>query len=176
MKKFLTMFGAAAVLLCGVLFTSCGAAAAVVDYYAGTYNNWYKYNGTATIPLGNSTDDAEDSAAIKNLEGVEFFVKFNPQTGLIVAVQASKDQNVELYNGLINTNMKVYMGGKKEYTAEQFGYYRWIALLGTGKFSQVPTPKIISNPEECILLDENNFKIQWKKVLRNYLINLLFPE
>ena len=173
MKKFLTMISAAAVLLCGILFTSCGAAAAVVDYLAGTYNTWYKYTGTATIPLGNSEDDLETSAALKTLEGVEFFVYFNPQNGLKVALQASKDQNVELYNGLVNTNMKVYMGGTKDYTAEQFGSIRWSALITTGKFVPATTPKIVSNPEECILLNAQSFKIQWKKVLANYLINLL---
>lgn len=173
MKKFLTMISAAAVLLSGILFTSCGAAAAVVDYLAGTYNTWYKYTGTATIPLGNSEDDAENAEALKTLEGVEFFVNFNPQSGLKVALQASKDQNVELYNGLVNTNMKVYMGGTKDYTAEQFGSVKWSTLLATGRFVPSTTPKIVSNPEECILLNAQSFKIQWKKVLANYLINLL---
>lgn len=174
MKKFLTKISLAAVLLCSLIFTSCGAAAAVVDYMSGTYDKWYKYNSTVSIPLGDSEDDSENAATQKTLQAAEFYVKFNPQSGLVVAIQASKDQNVQLYNGLVNTNMKVTIGGTKEYTTEQFGSGRWIALYATGKFDpQTAAPKIISSPDECILLNAQSFKIQWKKVLANYLINLL---
>ncbi|MBQ9626712.1 MAG: hypothetical protein IJR40_06010, partial [Treponema sp.] len=97
--------------------------------------------------------------------------------GFVVAIQASKDQNVDILGGLSEATVKVTAGGKKEYTLEQFGKGKWIALISAVPMSVSAEPKIISSPDECIMLDNlANFKIQWKKVLANFLLTKLLGE
>ena len=178
MKKFTKILSAAALILCGVIFMGCGVADAIKDTVEGTYDQWYKYNGTTKIdiPLGD-TDDENDSSKLHDLKDVEFYVYFNPENGLKVAIQSTKEQNIELYNGLFSTSTKITMGGVKKYPAENFGVAQWTALIATGKFDQANEPKVSANPDECITLDDfDNCKIQWKKVLRETLINTLLGE
>ncbi len=171
--KTLKLIFASALLLCAVFMTSCGSAA---DVFEGTYNQWYKYDGSARIPLG-AIDDETEGSNTSMLKDVEVYCKFNPSAGLIVAIQASKEQNIEVFNGLGTTTAKVIMGGKKEYTLEQFGKAKWIGVYSTVKLAKASEPKIVSNPEECITLDSfSNFKIQWKKVLANLILNKLLGE
>ncbi len=172
MKATRFIFAAAALLCVAAFFSSCGSTE---DVFSGTYNKWYKYNGsTSSILLGSSEDD---SAASKTLKSVELFCKFNPTSGFVVAIQASKDQNVDILGGLSEAAVKVTAGGKKEYTLEQFGKGKWIALISAVPMSVSAEPKIISSPDECIMLDNlDNFKIQWKKVLANFLLTKLLGE
>ena len=178
MKKFTKILGAAALLLCGLMITGCGVADAIKEQLEGTYDEWYKYNGNTTIdiPLG-ASDEAEDSAKTYDLKSVEFYVYFNTTTGLKVAVQSTKEQNIELYNGLFSTSTELTMGGVQTYPIETFGVAKWTALIATGYFVQSSEPKISSNPEECIKLDDfDKCKIQWKKVLKQTLLNTLLGE
>ena len=177
MKKFLTMFGAAAVLLCGILFTSCSNgsdnsnanAIGLQTIITSTYGKWYKYSGSKTIKIPLSDVDDENASSQKHeLQNVDVYVYFQPDTGLKVAVQAEKEQNVEIFNGLLTQSVNVTMGGVKQYDADKFG---------SGKFTASDTPKIVAHPDQCIKLDDfADYKIQWKKVLTNVLINYLLGE
>lgn len=172
MKAIRIIFAAA--LLCAAAFLT-GCSNGDADPFAGTYDKWYKYNGsTSTILLGSSEDD---SSASKTLKSVELYCKFNPTSGLIVAIQASKDQNVDILGGLTSTTVQVIAGGKKEYSAAQFGRGKWIVVLSAVPMSASSEPKVISSPDQCIMLDNlDNFKIQWKKVLANFLLQKLLGE
>ena len=186
MKKFLTMISAAAVLLCGILFTSCSNgsdnsnanAIGIQTIISSTYGQWYKYSGSKTIKIPLSDRDDEDASSQKHeLKDVDVYVWFKPDTGLKIAVQAQKEQNVEVFNGLLTQSVNVTMGGVKEYGPESFGSVRWTALILAGKFTATTAPKIVTNPDECIKLDDfADYKIQWKKVLTNILINYLLGE
>ena len=172
MKKIRLLFAALALVFCAALVTGCGSAAD--DLFSGTYDQWYKYNGTTTIPLSSADDDSSQTSTLKS---VEVYCKFDPSSGLKVAIQASKAQNLEIFNGLATQTVNVTMGGTKDYTLEQFGSGKWSALYLTGKFEKSSTPKIVSSPSECILLDNfENYKIQWKKVLANFILNNLLGE
>ena len=172
-------FFAAALCFCALFMTACsssGSDSGIESLFAGTYNQWYKYNGSAQIPLGAADDDTEGSNT-SLLKSVELYCKFNPAAGLTIAVQASKEQNIEVFNGLGTTTANVTMGGTKEYGLDKFGMAKWIAVYSAVNLKSSSTPKIVSNPDECIKLDNfDNFKIQWKKVLANLLVNKLLGE
>lgn len=174
MKAIRFIFAAATLFCAAAIFSSCSGTG-TEDVFSGTYNKWYKYTGsTSTILLGSSEDD---SSASKTLKNVEMFCKFDPSSGLIVAVQAAKDQNVDIFGGLTEATVKVTAGGKKEYSLEQFGKGKWIAVMSTVPLTVSSAPKVITSPEECIMLDNlADFKIQWKKILANYLLTKLLGE
>ncbi len=165
----------AALIFTAAVFVSCGGSDTVQDLYGGTYNQWYKYNGSQnTILLGSSEDD---SSARTTLKSIEVYCKFDPSSGFIVALQAATSQNVDIFGGLSEASVKVIAGGKKEYTLAQFNLVKWIALYTTVPLTKASTPKIISDPDSCIMLDNiDNFKIQWKKVLVNILLTKLLGE
>ena len=172
MKTVKSIF-AAALCFCALFMTSCGSAG---DVFEGTYNQWYKYDGSAKIPLG-AIDDETEGSNTSVLKDVEVYCKFNPSSGLTVALQASKEKNIDVFNGLGTTSVNMIMGGKKEYSLEQFGKGKWIAVYSTVKLVKADAPKVVTNPDECITLDSfDNFKIQWKKVLANLLVNKLLGE
>ncbi len=178
MKKFTKILGAAALLLCGLMITGCGAAEAIKEQLESTYDQWYKYNGTTKIdiPLGD-TDDENDSSKLHDLKDVEFYVYFNATDGLKVAIQTTKQDNVELLNGLIEQTVDVTIGGVKEYPVESFGKAKWTSLTAIVPLKAVSAPKIVTSPDECVKLDNiKNYKIQWKKVLKKTLINTLLGE
>lgn len=172
MKKYVKLFVAAAVLLCGLVLTGCG----VKDYVEQTYDTWYQYeyDGSAIkIPLG--ATDGEDAQTLKYLEDVEFYVLYNPDEGLTVAIQADTQQNIEIFNGLGSIPTEITTGGSHTFNSNEFGKVLWstLVLLPTG-LEESTTPKIVSNPDECVKLDNfANIKIQWKKVLATYLVNFL---
>ena len=172
MKAKHYVFAAAAILLCATFFSACGSAAD--DLLGGTYNQWYKYNGTAEISFGTSDDDnADESGKLKN---VEVYFRFNPSTGLTVALQASRNQNVTVL-GVAETDVDLTIGETKDYTLEQFGQGKWMLLYSTGKLEKTGTPKVVSDPDSCIKLSSiNDFKFQWKKVLANFILNNLLGE
>lgn len=177
MKKYVKIFAAVAVILAGVIVTGCGAAQALIEQIEATYDTWYKYNGTLNIPLGNS-DATESDTKLDDLKNAEVFVYFNKEDGLKVAVQATSVQDVELLNGWISTTQDVHVGGTK--TFDSFDSIKWTLLIESGKFTESSEPEISSGTGTCIQLigDDNsqNITIQWKKVLKNYLVNLAFPD
>ena len=170
MKKFLTIMTAATVLLCSTVLTSCGAA----DLIAETYDTWYKYEKTVTIPLGTDIDATSTESEAHSLKDAELYVYFDPDDGLTIAVQSTSSQDVEMLGGLITQTVDVVIGGTKQYDNTQFGKGKWAALWASGKFQKASEPKVSSEPEKCVILagdDKRDFKIQWKKVLLNYLLN-----
>ena len=175
MKAIRSVFVAAAIFCAAALLTSCGSKDSFEELFAGTYNQWYKYKGSQnSISLGSSEDDSEAGKTLKN---VEVFCKFNPASGLTIAVQASTSQNIDVLGGIAGTDVKLTTGGKKEYSLEQFNQAKWIGLYTAVPMSSSGTPKIISSPDECILLDNlSDLKIQWKKVLAKFLLTNLLGE
>lgn len=178
MKKFSKILCAAALLLYGFMITGCGAAEAIKEQLEGTYDKWYKYNGNTKIdiPLGD-TDDENDSSKLHDLKDVEFYVYFNEQDGLKVAIQTTKEENVEMLGGLIEQKVDVTIGGVKEYTIDEFGKAKWTSLISIVPRQEVSAPKIVADPDACVKLDNlKDYKIQWKKVLKKTLINTLLGE
>lgn len=175
MKKFSKILCAAALLLYGFMITGCGAAEAIKEQLEGTYNQWYKYKSTVKIPLG-STDE-ENASEAHELKAAEIYVIYKKDTGLKVAVQTTSQQDIEMLGGLVTTTQDVYIGGTQEYDTNTVTTARWSALLLTGNFVKADEPEIVSGTGTCIILageDKTDFKIQWKKFLKNYLIgNLL---
>ncbi len=181
MKKIMKIMTAAA-LLCTVLFASCAVAEAVKESVNDSYKQWYKYkNGDKKIdiPVLDSTtadnDTTEESTT--KLKNAELYFYFDPDVGLKVAIQSTTQQEVQLLKGLYTTTMDVVMGEVKDYPLSDFGKGKWAALWGSGKIEKASAPKVVTNPTECILLGaENKPKIQWKKVLANYLLNKLLED
>ncbi len=181
MKKFLKIMTATAVLLCGLALTGCGLKQIVKETAESSYNQWFKYmsDKQIDIPLVASTSaDTEDAAeSTQTLKNAELYFYFNPDAGLTVAVQSVTTQDVEMLQGLLSTKVDFVVGSTKEYTLQEFGKYKWAALWGSGKVEEASAPKIYTNPSECIVLGgENQPSIQWKKFLRNYLLNKLLEE
>ena len=184
MKKIAKLF-AGLFIFAGIL-TLSGCA---FDW-TQTYNTWYKYNKASgldipIVDIAYADADADatiPSASSKIMENAEFYVKFNPDKGLTIAIQSSKDQSITLAGGLLETTATVVTGGSKTYDKKDFGKVKWITLYGTGLFTESSTPKVISDPDSCIILasddpnGENKFDFQWKKVLRTILIQKLLGE
>ncbi len=181
MKKIITIMTAAAVLLSAILFTSCGVAEAIKDTVESSYNKWYKYKSSSqiNIPVLNASDADSDTTteSTDTLKNAEIYFYFNPDSGLTVAVQSVTSQDVEMLNGLIGTTVDFVIGSKKEFSLNDFGKVKWTALWSSGKIEKASAPKIVTNPDQCILLDaENKPKIQWRKFLANYLLNRLLDD
>ena len=181
MKKIITIMTAAALLLSAVVFTSCGVAEAIKDTVEGSYNKWYKYKSTKQInvPVLSSSDTDDDSTAesTQTLKNAEIYFYFNPDSGLKVAVQSVTTQDVTMLNGLIGTKVDFVIGSTKDFSLNDFGKVKWTALWSSGKIEKASAPKIVTNPDECILLDGTNQpKIQWRKFLANYLLNKLLDD
>lgn len=175
MKKFTKILSAAALILCGVIVMGCGAANAIKEQLEGTYDQWYKYKSTVKIPLGSNDDDNSEQA--HELQAAEIYVIYNQSTGLKVAVQTTSQQDITMLGSLVSTTQDVYIGGTKEYDTNTVTPARWSVLLLTGNFVKSDEPEISSGEGTCIILageDKTDFKIQWKKFLRDYLLgNLL---
>lgn len=178
MKKFKTIIVAVTILLYGLMLTGCGAAEAIKQQLESTYDQWYKYNGNTKIdiPLGNQ-DDMNDSSKLHDLKDVEFYVYFNENDGLKVAIQTTKKENVDMLAGLIQQSVDVTIGGVKEYPINEFGKAKWTTLTTIIPLKEVSAPKIVTSPNECVKLDNlADFKIQWQKVLKKVLIQQLLGE
>ena len=178
MKKFAKIMTVAAVLLCGLMITACGAAHAIKQQIEGTYNQWYQYNGSTQIdiPLGD-VDDESDSSKKHDLKNAELYLYFDSSDGLKIAVQTTKQENVEMLGGLIEQTVDVTIGGVKEYSINDFGKVRWASVIAAVPLKQVDEPMISAHPEKCVKLENlKDYKIQWKKVLKKTLINTLLGE
>ena len=180
MKKLVKILSVAAVLLCGIMLTGCGATETIKEYVDSTHRTWYKYNGDSMpIPLSDDADaeTSETLDAKKNLEHAEIYVYYDH--GLTVAIQSTSQQEVTIA-GIINTTQDVVIGGTKKYTEEEFGSGRWTLLLAAAKFkAQTAAPKIVSDPGDCIIIggeNTKNYKIEWKRFLKQQLIETLIGE
>ena len=172
MKKLSKILIASAVLLCGLVVTGCGA----VDALKATYNKWYKYNGTYNVPLGTDADE-ESGAGLNTLKDAEFYIYFDEDEGMTLAIQSTSETDVELVKGLAKTQVQVTTGGTHQFPTVGAG--RWGVLMYSGNFVKSSEPLISSDPEKCIVLageDANEFKIQWKKVLANLILTRMLGE
>jgi len=185
MKKFLKIMTAAAVLLCGLALTGCGAAETiketVIETVNDSYNQWYKYSKQVNVPLLSSTVEENDETpeSTNKLKDAQIYVKFNPEEGLKIAVQSVTNQEVELLGGLYKQNMDIVVGDTYDVSLTKFGKKSWYTLWGSGKFEKDSAPKIITNPEECIIIGSDKApasKIQWKKFIANYLLDSLLDD
>ena len=171
-----------------VLFSSTLLLSGCMFDWTTTYDNWYKYKKAEglDIPIVDAANaEAEADAtgiASGTMKNAEMYVCFNPDKGLTIAIQSTKEQQIDIASGLLTTSVDVVTGGTKTYPKESFGKAKWMALYGTGLFEESKTPKVISNPSECIILasdengEANKFDFQWKKVLKQILINKLLGE
>ena len=179
MKKITKILAAAAVLACGMMLTACGAAETIKEIVDSTHRTWYKYSGTTSIevPLGDD-DSTETSSTSKNLKDAEIYIYYDH--GLTVAVQSKSTQDIQLFDGLVTKQQEIYIGGTKTYTEQEFGTGKWTALLAAANFKkQSEAPKIVSDKDNCIIIggdDAANYKIQWKKFLKQKLINALIGD
>ena len=179
MKKFTKILGAAALLLCGLMISGCGASDIIKEYLDSTHRTWYKYNGATnlTIPLG-ADDNAETSTTSKNLQNAEIYVYYDQ--GLTVAVQSVTQTDIDMLGGLVTSKQDVVVGGSKKYSEEDFGTGKWSLLLAAANFTpQSSAPKIVSDPNSCVIIggdEAPNYKIQWKKFLKEKIADLLLGE
>lgn len=176
MKKLSIMISTAMLLLCGFVFSGCGLKEVVAD----SYDTWYKYKSDKQldIPIAPATSD-EDSDTGMNLQNAEIYVFYNQDNGLTLAVQSETKQTVSLLQGFYEQEMSIVVGGTKEYPVETFGKIKWTALWSSGKLEKASEPLIHSAPDKCIVIGGDkaaDAKIQWKKVLANYLLNSVLEE
>ena len=183
MKKYVKVIAIAAVLLSGLMLAGCAAAQTiketVIENVNDSYNKWYKYKSKKQIDIPIASTSASDDEDISKLENAEIYVCFNPDKGLTVSIQSETTQTVELLKGLYQQEMKITVGGNKEYPLEDFGKKSWYTLWGSGKLEKASEPKIHAHPEECVLIGSEKApgaKIQWKKLLANYLIGSLLED
>ncbi len=180
MKKLTKLFAGLVIIAGIVMITGCNLFEQAKEAVESTYNTWYVYTGdkTINIPLGSDADD-ENGTSAKQLEDVEFYVYYDGDDGLQIAVQAETEQNVELLGGLLSQKTTIYTGGTKQYSKEQFGAVKWTGMISSFPFEEADEPEVSANPDKCIILmgdDAGDLKIQWKKVLKRVLINQLLGE
>ena len=183
MKKNFKFLAGLIILASALMLCSCAFD------WSQTYDTWYKYDNASGLNI--PVVDKENSEAEADAKGIasgmmknaEFYVCFNPDDGLTIAIQSTKAEEISIAGGLLTTSVDVVTGASKQYTKEQFGKVRWAALYATGAFKESSEPKVISNPEQCIILagnkadgNANQFDFQWKKVLRQILIEQLLGE
>lgn len=174
MKKLVKILSVAAVLLCGIMVTSCAAAETIKEVVDATHNTWYKYKNKTSIPVLNKTEADSDNAVESSdkLKDADIYFYFDSNNGLKVAIQSESTQTVDFLNGLYEQEQKVIMGSTKQFTKEQFDSKKWTALTLAIRMEKADEPEISAHPDRCIVLgsNENKPKIQWKKFLANYLL------
>ena len=173
MKKISKLITILALFASVFMICSCG----LKDAIDATHNKWYKYNNEngVTVPFGDDT--SENSTTAASLSGAEFYLYFDDDDGLLVVLQKDSIQSVDLAGGLLTQDITVTTGAKKQYTKEQFDSVRWGVLAASGKIVPCDTPTFIAKHDGCIDLSEAiNNGIQWKKVLRQILIDQLLGE
>lgn len=180
MKKLTKIFAGLIILATVAITTGCNLFEQAKDAVEATYNTWYVYAGETAIniPLGSDADD-ENGTSAKQLEDVEFYVYYDGDDGLKIAVQAETEQNVELLGGLVSQKATLYTGGTKQYSKSQFGAVKWAGMISALPFEEADEPEVSAHPEKCIILmgeEAGDLKIQWKKVLKRVLINQLLGE
>ena len=175
MKKLTKIMAVAAVIFCGALVTACGLFGAVKEYIDSTHGTWFKYNGSSLeVPFG--TDDNSDSSASTNtLKNADIYVYYDH--GLTVAVQTVTQTDIDLLGGLVTSRQDVVVGATKTYTEEDFNSAKWTLLLAAANFKQQESaPTIVADPDRCVIIGGDNipnFKIQWKKFLKEKIVEYL---
>ena len=180
MKKIGKIFVGLIVLAGIVMTTGCNLFNQAKEAVESTYDTWYLYTGdqTISIPLGSNADD-EDGTSTKSLDNVEFYVYYDEDDGLKIAVQAETEQNVELLGGLAQKKLTTYTGGTKQYSKDDFKPYKWAGMISTFPFEEADEPEVSAHPDRCIILagdEAGDLKIQWKKVLKRKLIETILGE
>lgn len=173
MKKISKFIATLSILAAIFLMVGCGVKDLV------KYDTWYKYNkeGGLDIPIGAYGTGDSETAAGQLMENAELYVYYNKTDGLKLAIQSTKTQNIEIAGGLLSTSVDIVTGATKDYPTSEFGTGRWSALVLSGNFTECSTPKIVAHPEQCIDLSNSDaFTFQWKKVLKQILINKLLGE
>lgn len=172
MKKHTKLLTIGAILLAGIFCTSCGAGALVQN----TYDQWYKYSGNiGDVAL--ETSAATNAAPTDVIKNAELYLKYNAQNGLTVAIQTTNKKDMDLLGGLTSYSVEVVAGQEKQYDKTSFGPIKWEALYLTGTLVPCEEPKIVSNPEQCIILNsvfDNG--IQWETFLKQKLVEMILGE
>lgn len=183
MKKTTKILSIALVLFAGLIISSCDLFNQIKDAVEDTYDTWYKYNGEPlNLPVtANANADDENPSGSELLKKAQIYVLFNETKGLTLAVQAQSSENVSLLGNWVSTEVKVTTGSVKQYTLEEFSAAKWSVLALSGKFEKCKIPEVAISPTPAgvILLNDPKaagFNLQWKKVLREYLINQLLGE
>lgn len=170
MKKFFNVLVATSILICGFVFTGCNAAAML----GSTTNQWYSYARTVDIPLG-ITGDEDD--AVSTLKDANIYFYFDEEEGLTVAVQAETEESVDILGGLLSQKVDITAGAS--YQFENFNSATWLTLVALSGCCKCDEPKVVSDPEECLILGGENAKetkVVWKKVLAEIIMNKLLGE
>ena len=173
MKKISKIIAALTVLTATFLMTGCGVKDLV------KYDTWYKYNkaGGLDIPIGAAGTGDSETATGQLMENAELYVYYDKTDGLKLAIQSTKTQDIEIAGGLLSTSVDIVTGATKEYPTSEFGTGRWSALVLSGNFTECSAPKIVTHPEQCIDLSNSDaFTFQWKKVIKQILINKLIGD
>ena len=173
MKKISKLIAVLSIVAGVIMMCGCGLKSAI----DATHNKWYKYVSAegVSVPIGDDTSDS--SLTTTTLKGADFYLYFDDDKGLLVVVQKDSIQSVDIAGGLLTQDITVTTGAQKQYTKEQFGTAKWATLVASGKIAPSDTPKFISNHSNCIDISEAlGNGIQWKKVLKQILINQLLGE
>lgn len=177
MKKLTKFLALAAVLIAGIMFTGCELLDMLRQEADATIDQWYKYKGGMDIPLG-ATDNSENDATLADLKNVDLYVIYVKNQGLKVAVETTKETQVDVLGGIFSQSVETTIGSVKQYDKTAFGETSWATLvLTTGLFEECSEPKILKNPNAC--LDIGNLQgitIQWEKVLKQKIADLLLGD
>lgn len=183
MKKTTKILSIALVLFAGLIISSCDLFNQIKDAVEDTYDTWYKYNGESLdLPVtANANADDENPSGSELLKKAQIYVLFNETKGLTLAVQAQSSENVSLLGNLVSTEVKVTTGSVKQYTLDEFSATKWSVLALSGKFDECKIPEVAISPTPAgvILLNDPKaagFNLQWKKVLRDILIDKLLGD
>ena len=171
MKKIGKLFAVLSIVASVMMMCGCGFIAQINE----TYDKWYKYEKSVDIPLGD--DSSSDSATAATLSGAEFYLCYNKKSGLLVVVQKDSVQTVSVAQGLLEQDITITTGAQKQYTKDQFSTRKWAVLVASGKIKACDQPKFVAHHDQCIDVSTAlGNGIQWKKVLRNILINQWLGE
>ena len=165
-----------AVLLGVFSITSCGLFESVKEALEESYNTWYVYTGDMKIdiPLGADADAEDEDSAAHMLKDVDFYLYFDADDGLTIAVQSECEQNVDVLGGLMSQTVTMYAGGTKQYP--DFSELKWQgAFMNLQQdLEECDEPAVSATPDKCLILagdTAKDCKIQWKKVLATILLN-----
>lgn len=172
MKKFFNLLIATSIFICGLFFTGCNKEAIINN----TANQWYSYPQTVNIPLGLTGDE---ESPVNTLENANIYFYFDEEDGLTVAIQAETEKSVAILGGLLNQSVEVTAGASYQFGIDKFGSTKWALLFSVSGFRQCDEPKVVSDPDNCIILGGENAKdtkVLWKKVLAEVILNKLLGE
>ena len=142
-----------------------------------TQGKWYKYNQTVNIPLG-ATDDVAFSEG-KTLNDASLYVYYESGEGLKVAIQAETKENVDVFGGAISQEVAIITGAVYSFDVAKFDNKKWAALVALSEIEECDEPEVSANPDKCLILGGDtaeDTKVQWKRVLKNVILEKLLGE